>query len=148
MTTFPRLLAGSAALAAGCLLALGSPTAYAAEPPPTHVPAPTSLAVSTESAEAAAADCPQGALCWWTGPDYTGARSYGWPVPSGQCLPFHDASGGPSPSRSIINNGTIDQRLWQNVDCTGQNFVLPPGSAVPDAIGLPSGYLVTSSGGL
>ncbi|MFI0406561.1 peptidase inhibitor family I36 protein [Actinomadura sp. 3N508] len=71
--------------------------------------------------------CPEGYVCFWSGPDFTGTM-YVWHNPvSHYCDPTP-----PQPARTIYNNDDEAWAFYRDLDCTTLAVTLPPGRFARD----------------
>lgn len=86
----------------------------------------TPLVVGAPAASAAVEDCPDGSVCVWTEPEYSGQMA-ATDQPTAACVR--------GVSRSGLNRSTdLNVVLWTGPDCSGDSFLLKPGqqSSVQD----------------
>ena len=88
--------------------------------------AAATLPLGAQSANAAVEDCPEGKVCVWTGPEYSGQLA-STDRPTAACID--------GISRSGWNRAEdLTVVLWTGPECTGDSFLLKPGqqSSVED----------------
>lgn len=86
----------------------------------------TPLVVGVQTAGAAVEDCPDGSVCVWTEPEYSGQMA-ATAQPTTACVR--------GVSRSGLNRADdLTVVLWTGPDCSGESFSLKPGqqSSVAD----------------
>ena len=129
-----RALVRAATLSAASVLGIAAAWVGAAPAAAATITSASTAGAGTAigAAMAAPAGCPSGALCVYSGLNFTGSHSYLF-----DCNRTWVTFGRNDINESWYNNGTSGRwaRIWQNVNFTGNFFAIAPGVGVLDGHG-------------